>query len=53
MNEQQFNILIQEIQITTKTIVDKLEEVRCGGIDIEDRIKELEDKVEQIMPALK
>ena len=33
-------------------ILLKLEEIRCGGIDIEARIEELENKVKQIFPTL-
>lgn len=35
MNEQQFETLLQEIQMTKHAIVEKLEEIRCGLIDIE------------------
>ena len=35
MDQFQFQQLIQELQIMTTTIVEKLEEIRCGIIDVE------------------
>lgn len=40
MDNQQFNILIQELHQIKKEIIDKLEEIRCGIVDVEDEIIE-------------
>jgi len=39
MNNPQFQILIQELQIIKNDIIEKLEEVRCGLIDIESEVE--------------
>jgi len=36
MDDQQFQILIQELQTAKQEIIDKLEEIRCGIIDVEN-----------------
>ena len=43
MNEQQFNILIQELQIIKNDITEKLEEIRCGIIDVETEVQKLSE----------
>jgi len=41
MDQHQFDILIQELHICKKEIVDKLEEIRCGNVDIENAVQKL------------
>jgi len=48
MEESQFNYLISQLECIQRSIVDKLEEIRCGNIDIETKIQELSDKVDSI-----
>ena len=38
MNEHQFDILIQELQIQKNEIIGKLEEIRIAFIDVENKI---------------
>ena len=35
MDNQQFDLLMQELKISKNQIIEKLEEIRCGLIDIE------------------
>jgi hypothetical protein len=45
MTDQQFSILIQELHGIKKEIIDKCDEIRCGGIDIEEEIKKRGEKL--------
>jgi len=45
MHDYQFQILIQELQIFKDEIITKLEEIRCGIIDVEEEIKSLPRKI--------
>jgi len=40
MTGEQFKIFITEIITMKKEIIDKLEEIRCGLMDVEDEIIE-------------
>jgi len=44
MHDHQFQILIQELQFFKDEIIKKLEEVRCGIIDVEEEIQNLPRK---------
>jgi len=39
MDEQQFNLLIQKLQICKNERIEKLDEIRCCTIDVEEVIK--------------
>ena len=43
MDQHQFDILIQELQICRNEIIEKLEEIRCGNIDIKNAVQKLID----------
>ena len=40
MEDYQFDLLIQELQICKNEIIGKLEEIRCGIIDVESEVQE-------------
>ena len=40
MDEHQFSVLIEVIDNCKTEIIEKLEEIRCGLIDVESKIKE-------------
>ena len=44
MHDHQFQILIQELQIFKDEIIKKLEEIRCGTIDVEEEIQKFTQK---------
>jgi len=50
MTENQLQNLIYELQLMKQEIVDKLEEIRCGGIDIEAGLKEIKESMPIIYP---
>ena len=39
MNDHQFTLLIQELQICKNEIIEKLEAIRCGIIDYENEVE--------------
>jgi len=44
MNNQQFEILIEQLQICKNEIIEKLEKIRCGIIDVESEVSNNNDK---------
>ena len=46
MNNQQFEILIEQIQIAKNDIIEKLEEIRCGIIDVETECAKCSNKIQ-------
>lgn len=45
MDKEQFQYLIAQLECMQKSIVDKLEEIRCGIIDIENEIEKVKSSV--------
>ncbi len=41
MNDKQFELLIQELQICKNEIIEKLEEIRYGVIDVETEVEKI------------
>lgn len=44
MTQEQFDILIQKLDEIRKEVVEKLEQIRWQGIDIENALKGIEKK---------
>lgn len=44
MNDHQFALLIQEVQICRNEIIEKLEAIRCGIIDYENEVKNFREQ---------
>ena len=46
MNEEQFKLFIEEIRAIKQEIIDKLEEIRCGILDVEDEARWIKETME-------
>ena len=44
MNDHQFALLIQELQICKNEIIEQLEAIRCGIIDYENEVKNFREQ---------
>lgn len=49
MDENQFDLLIQALKVVTITVVEKLEEIRCGNIDVETEINKLRSEIKCVL----